>query len=144
MWFLKIFLSKMISQTSCNLSRSNRTREGVQPLHVQTPFMTVIFKTLGLIRLSRSLSYTNHESGKFHSFHVQSAWQYNWRRGPDYTDKLSSLALPRSLLSRPGITWKGPARRRHFYIEVGRNAHEHVASETICQQKFISPGSRHF
>ena len=74
----------MISQTSCNLSRSNRTREGVQHLHVQTPFMTVIFKTLGLIRLSRSLSYTNHESGKFQSFHVQSAGQLC--RGNFYPD----------------------------------------------------------
>ena len=36
-----------------------------------------IIKTLGLIRLSRILSYTNHESGKFQSFHVQTSWQYN-------------------------------------------------------------------
>ena len=34
-----------------------------------------IFKTLWLIRLSRILSYTNYESGKFQSFHVQTALQ---------------------------------------------------------------------
>ena len=39
--------------------------------------MTVIFNSIGLIRLSRFLSYTNHKSGKFQSFHVQTAWQYN-------------------------------------------------------------------
>ena len=39
--------------------------------------MTVIFNSIGLIRLSWFLSYTNHKSGKFQSFHVQTAWQYN-------------------------------------------------------------------
>ena len=42
----------------------------VHYLHVQTGCVAVIFKNLGLIRLSRILSYTNHESGKFQSFHV--------------------------------------------------------------------------
>ena len=32
---------------------------------------SIVFKTLGLIKLNRFLSYTNHESGKFQSFHVQ-------------------------------------------------------------------------
>ena len=36
-------------------------------LHEQTAFVTVISKTLRLIGLSRILSYTNYESGKFHS-----------------------------------------------------------------------------
>ena len=32
---------------------------------------SIVFKTLGLIKLNRFLSYTNHESGKFQSFYVQ-------------------------------------------------------------------------
>ena len=86
-------------------SRSNRKRGRVKHLHVQTAFMTVIFKTAELIRLSRILSYTNHESGKFQSFYVQlrnnnSQYEPGW------------LALPRWLLSR--TTGKGPARSLHF------------------------------
>ena len=58
-------------------SRTNRQRGKVQHLHVQTAYVTVIFKTPGLTRLSRVLSHTNHKSGKFQSFQVQTAWQYN-------------------------------------------------------------------
>ena len=42
----------------------------VHLLHMPTECVAVIFKTLGLIRLSRIFWYTNHESGKFQSFHV--------------------------------------------------------------------------
>ena len=54
--------------TSCILSRSNCKRGNVQNPHVQTVCGTVIFETLGLIRLGRFLSYTNHESGKSKAF----------------------------------------------------------------------------
>ena len=59
------------------LSRSSRKNGKVQHLHLQTACVIVLFKTLGLIRLSRIFSNTNHESAKFQSFHVQTAWQYN-------------------------------------------------------------------
>ena len=55
-------------------SRSNRKRGRVQHRHVQTAFVAVIFKTLGLIRLSLFLPYSNHESDKFQSFHAQTTF----------------------------------------------------------------------
>ena len=57
----------MTSQTSYILSQSSRKRDRVQHLQVQT------LKTLGLIRLTGILLYTNHESGKFQRFHVQTS-----------------------------------------------------------------------
>ena len=49
-----------------------------------------IFKPLKLIRLSRILSCTNHESGIFQSSHVQTAWQYNSQKGPDHMSRGSN------------------------------------------------------
>ena len=47
----------MNSSTSCILSRSILKYGKVEHLHVETACLTVIFKTLGLIRLRRILSY---------------------------------------------------------------------------------------
>ena len=48
---------------------------------------SIVFKTLVLIKLSRSLSYTNHESGKFQSFYLQNCVTIQltvtaWSHGP--------------------------------------------------------------
>ena len=102
------FLSKMISRTSCILSRSNRKRSKVQHLHAQTAFATVIFKTLALITLRRILSYTNHVSGKFQSFHVRTAWQHNPQWGPGWLHEPDWPALPRWLLSRHYMNRSSP------------------------------------
>ena len=40
----------------------------------------------------------------------QTAWQYNSQYGPEHD-------------FYPGITWKGPARSRHFYTEIGSSVH---------------------
>ena len=52
-----------------------RTVKGAE-YNIFTCKLHSIFKNLGLIRLSRILSYTDHESGKFQSYQVQTAWQY--------------------------------------------------------------------
>ena len=52
---------------------TDRGRGKFQISHVKTACGTVIFKTLALMRVTRILSHKNHESGKFQSFHVQTA-----------------------------------------------------------------------
>ena len=118
---------------------------------------TVAFKTLGLIRLSRIISNTNDESGKFQSFHVQSAWhtthskglitwaglassadsrdqrlfKFMGTKGRVYTRKESNshrIGLEhqfgrRDVMWKRSFTWLKPALSRHFYIEIGSNAH---------------------
>ena len=70
--FLKSSWAKQYRKQNL-FSRSNRQRGKVQHLNVQTAYVTVIFKTLGLTRLSRILSHTNQKSGEFQSFQVQTA-----------------------------------------------------------------------
>ena len=128
-------------------------------------------------RLSCILSYTNHESGKFESFHMQTAWQYNPRWGPDHISRAGPvcpvcytaifsvvtrragalrdetkngfvadyglsgwLALAEVHDFYPGITWKGPVRSHHFYIEVGYNAREQCVTRCPVSGLVYLPG----
>ena len=61
----------------------------VQHFHEQTAFVSVIFKTLGLIRLTRILSHTNQAQRQQipKLLRVQTAWQYNSQKGPDHTSQ---------------------------------------------------------
>ena len=43
-----------------------------------------------LLALAKSIYYTNHESGKFQSSHVQTAWQYNSQLGTDHRSRGSN------------------------------------------------------
>ena len=72
-WFLKIARGVIEQNDLVIPSRSNHKRGRVQHLHVQTAFY---FKTLGLIRLSRILSYRNHESSKFQIEITVRAWSH--------------------------------------------------------------------
>ena len=77
-------------------SRYNR----VQHFHEQTALVTVIFKTLGLIRLTRILSYTNQKRKQQipKLSRVQTAWQYNSHES-GWPCLSGWLALPRWLIS---------------------------------------------
>ena len=121
---------------SCILSRSNCKNGKVQHLHMQTACVTVIFKTLGLIRLSRILSYTNHESTKFQSLHLQLHGNTTHSKGLIASARLLGwLALPRCFYL--GITWKQPARSYHFYIESGSSANEKCVTHCPVLAWFI-------
>ena len=100
----KISWRKMFLLKSCILSHSNCKNGKVQHLHMQTACVTVIFKTLGLIRLSRFLSYTNHESTKFQSLHLQLHGNTTHSKGLIASARLLGwLALLRCFYL--GITW---------------------------------------
>ena len=108
----------------------------VQPLQVQTAF--VIFKTLGLIRLS-------HEPQKWqipklscvNCMTIQltvKAW----------SQELGWLALPNWLLSR--TSWKGPAQSRHFlYWDWKQSASWAVCYSLSCFSlgSFAGPPTKH-
>ena len=107
----------MNSSTSCILSRSILKYGKVEHLHVETACLTVIFKTLGLIRLRRILSYR-----QISNPYLQTAWLTirAWLQETGFrTGKLC-----RGGDFYPGITWTEPTRSSHFYIEIGSNAHE--------------------
>ena len=94
-----------------------RTVKGAE-FNIVTCKQHSVFNSPGLIRLSHILSFTNHESGKFQSFQVQTAWQYNSQQGPYHMTRGSNAHeqyVTRCPVSRlvhlPGrpssvITWK--------------------------------------
>ena len=54
-----------------------------------------------------------------HSFYV-SYWSWDQARRTRHSPRLARKAP----IMQATITWAGPARIRHFYIEIGNNAHE--------------------
>ena len=75
--FLKFYWGKRYRKQVSFFHVQTVKRVTVQDRHLQTAFVTDIFVTVSLIRLSKFLSYTNSESGKFQSFHMQTALQCN-------------------------------------------------------------------
>ena len=93
----------------------DRQRGKVQHLHVQTAYVIVIFKTLGLTRLSHILSHTNKKSGEFQSFQVQTAWQYHSQEGRTWLYEPGWLALPKWLLSGYYMNRASPSKPLFLY-----------------------------
>ena len=46
----------------------------------------------------------------------------------------------RDVMWKRSITWKGPARSRHFYLEIGSNVHEQCVTRCPVSRLVHSPG----
>ena len=142
--FLKSYWAKW------SLSRSNHKRGSVQHLLVQTAWVTIIFKNLGLIRLSRILSFSHTRTTKAAN---SKAFTCKLRDNTTHSKGLITRAgLSRFVgwLARLGVKWIGPARSRHFRKEISSSMHEQSVTRYPVSRLVLlagppekHPGSQH-
>ena len=117
----------------------------VQHLHEQTAFLTIIFKTLRLIRLTRILSYepgakaaNSKALPRANCVTIQLTVRA-WSHESGWPGLSGWLALPRWLLSR--YFMKGPARSHYiYYVEIGHDALEQCVTRCSVSRWVRSPG----